>query len=92
MTTTAQEPLQTVPEKRRWLARLDVHEMWVALAIAVIWLAVLFDAILGPDIVSTSATTSTTVPSAVLVAFFAWLATRAVAKYGFRHGGDKDEP
>jgi hypothetical protein len=57
--------------------------MWAAMAIAVMWLAVLFDAVFGPDIVSTSATSSTTVPSAVVVALFALLGTRVVAKYGF---------
>jgi hypothetical protein len=59
--------------------------MWAAMAIAVMWLAVLFDAVFGPDIVSTSATSSTTVPSAVVVALFALLGTRVVAKYGFGH-------
>jgi anthranilate phosphoribosyltransferase len=40
----------------------------------------------GPDIVSTGAggTNSTTIPSAVAVALFAWLATKAVAKHGLR--------
>jgi hypothetical protein len=49
------------------------------------WLAVLFDALFGPDIVSTSGpTSSSTVPSAVVVALFAWLATWVVAKHGLR--------
>ena len=62
--------------------------MWASLAIAVMWLAVLFDAVFGPDIITTSATTSARVPSAVAVALFAFLATGAVARYGFRD----DEP
>jgi hypothetical protein len=50
--------------------------MWVSLAIAVIWLSVLFDAIYGPDIVSRSYIGDfVSVPSAVIVAFFAFLAT-----------------
>ena len=56
--------------------------MWASLAISVMWLAVLFDALFGPDIVSNNATSSTTVPSAVIVALFAYLGTRVVAKYG----------
>jgi len=51
-----------------------------------------FDALFGPDIVSTDAGTNTTiVPSPVAVALFASLATWMVAKYGFgRQGKDAD--
>lgn len=67
-----------------------VREMWASMAIAVIWLAVLFDAIFGPDIVTNTAsgTNTSTVPSAVPVALFASLATWAVARYGFRKDRD----
>ena len=60
--------------------------MWASLAIVMIWLAVLFDAVYGPNFVSTqgSGTNSTTIPSAIAVAFFAFLATASVAKYAFR--------
>jgi hypothetical protein len=54
---------------------LAVREMWAGLAIAVMWLAVLFDALFGPDIVSTSGPTSSST---------AWLATWVVAKHGLR--------
>ena len=57
--------------------------MWAALGIAAMWLAVLFAAIFGPDLVSTSGTNATRVPSVFVVALFAYLGTRAVAKYGF---------
>ena len=83
MSTIAHEPSTGAAEKRRRPSQLLVREMWAAMAIAVMWLAVLFDAVFGPDIVSTSATSSTTVPSAVVVALFALLGTRVVAKYGF---------
>jgi len=47
---------------------------------------VLVDAAFGPDIVSRGvAGDTTTVPSAVVVALFAFLGTWVVAKYGFRH-------
>lgn len=58
--------------------------MWASVAISVIWLAVLFDAVFGPDFVSsTPGSSTTTIPSAILVALFAWLATIAIAKRAF---------
>jgi hypothetical protein len=49
------------------------------------WLAVLFAAIFGPDIVNTGAGgDSSTVPSAVAVALLAFLGTWVVAWRGFR--------
>ena len=60
--------------------------MWATLAIVVMWLAVLFSAVFGPNIVNTSAGGDTSsVPSAIVVALFAFLATWVVARYGFRH-------
>jgi hypothetical protein len=90
MSTTSQ-PSRIISTPGRVPADLFVRNMWAGLAIVVMWLAVLFDALFGPDIVITSAggTNSTTIPSAVGVALFAWLATKAVAKYGFS-GGDND--
>jgi hypothetical protein len=85
MTTISPEPSRVVEEKRwRWSSEFLVREMWASLAIAVIWLSVLFDAIYGPDIVNRSAGGDfSTVPSAVAVALFAFLATWVVAKYGY---------
>jgi hypothetical protein len=84
MSTISHEPPTEVPERPRWSSKLIVREMWAALAIAVMWLAVLFAALFGPNLVSTSAgANSTTVPSGVAVAFFATVATWAVAKHGF---------
>jgi hypothetical protein len=62
--------------------------MWPALAICAVWLVVLMDALFGPDIVSTSAATLTRIPSAGILAFFAWLATRVIAMHGFTPPGD----
>jgi hypothetical protein len=88
MSTISHDPSHVGPEKRSWALQLLVPEMWASLAIIVMWLAVLFDAIYGPDIVNTSGAagtgTSSTVPSAVAVALFAFLGTWVVARYGFR--------
>jgi hypothetical protein len=84
MTTISHEPSQVVQEKRRWSSEFLVREMWASLAIAVMWLSVLFDAIYGPDIVNrTAGGDFSTIPSAVVVALFAFLATWVVAKYGY---------
>ncbi len=88
MATGPQQPSGAPPESRGWLHRVLVPEMWASLAITVMWLAVLFDAIFGPDMVFASTTsgggsTATRIPSAVAVALFAYLATRVVAKYGY---------
>jgi hypothetical protein len=64
--------------------------MWAALAVGVIWLVVLVDALFGPDIVSSNAGTLTRIPSAIVLAFFAWLATRVIAVHGF--AARKDDP
>jgi hypothetical protein len=83
---TASPP--ATPESRGRRARLVVSEMWASLAIGVIWLAVLVDALFGPDLVVNNSSGFTKLPSAIFLAFFAWLATRVVAKYGFDHPDD----
>ena len=86
MATISHEPSGVVQERRRWSLQLLVPEMWASLTIVVIWLSVLFDAVFGPDIVTSSAGGDrATVPSAVPVALFAFFATWVVARYGFRH-------
>jgi hypothetical protein len=86
MTSISREPSGAVQEKQLWSLQLSVPEMWASVAIVVMWLSVLFDAIFGPDIVNTSvAGDHSSVPSAVAVALFAFLGTWVVARYGFRH-------
>ncbi len=69
-----------------WPELLRFPPMWASLAIMVIWLAVLFDAVWGPDFVSQngSGTQTTTVPSAIVVSLFAFLATSSIAKHALR--------
>ncbi len=84
MTTLSHEAPKDA-ERRGWI---DLPVLWVSLAIAVIWVAVLFAAVYGPDMtfMNGSGTEVTTIPSGVGVALFAFLASSAVAKHGFgRH-------
>jgi hypothetical protein len=61
-----------------------VSDVAASLAIATMWLAVLLDALFGPDILATSNDgNATKIPSAIVVALFAWLATAAVARHAF---------
>jgi hypothetical protein len=82
--TISHDPVTSAEKRAPWIAVFSITQMWASLAIVVIWLAVLFTAVYGPDIVDRSvAGDSNTVPSVVAVALFASLATWAVAKYGF---------
>jgi hypothetical protein len=92
MATASHQTAEVLPRTESWADRVLVREMWAALAIASMWVAVLFDAIFGPDFVSTSAGGNMTrIPSAIVVALFAYLATRVVARYGFRSSRGDDE-
>jgi hypothetical protein len=80
MSVIPHEP--SVDSRFGWLL---ITEMWASLAITVMWLAVLLDALFGPNITSTTpGGTSSSVPSAVAVALFATIGTWVVAKYGLR--------
>jgi ABC-type nickel/cobalt efflux system permease component RcnA len=67
--------------------RFLVHEMGATLAVGVIWLVVLVVALFGPDIVTSNASGYARIPSAVVIAFFAFFATWVVARHGFAHPG-----
>ena len=86
MGTVATQVKEAPPARAGRKPKLAVPEMWASLAIAVMWLVVLFDALSGPDIISSNAGSFTRIPSAIIVAFFAYLATRVVARYGFGSG------
>ena len=90
MATASEHGPIATPEPRGRRLRLLVADTWPSLAIAVIWLVLLFDALFGPDIVVSNPSGFSRIPSAVVVAFFAYLATLAVAKYGF--GPDARSP
>jgi hypothetical protein len=77
------------PERPQWAEFLRIREMWASLAISMMWLAVLFDAVYGPNFVSNSNDgNSTTIPSAIFVAFFAFLGSASVAKRAYRQGAE----
>ena len=91
MHTVSHERSDAGSEGLHWSSQVFVPEMWASLAICVIWLSVLFDAIYGPSIVTSGvAGDHTSVPSAVVVALFAFLATWVVARYGFRNERKSD--
>ena len=89
MTTEIERPGPAAPEDHRrdagWMP-----ELWGTVAIASMWLAVLFASVYGGDFVSSngSGANVTTIPSGVFVALFACLASVAVARRAYRRGGD----
>jgi hypothetical protein len=86
--------MSTVPHERpsslaKTPVRLDVRDLWTTVAIVVIWLAVLFVGVFGPDLVARSNDGNvTTIPSGILVALFALFATMSLAKHGFTRRKD----
>jgi hypothetical protein len=82
--TFSHEPAQADHERPQW-SRVAIRETWGSLAIMVMWVTVAVDAVYGPDIVSSSGYggSTATVPSAVVVALFAFLGSWIVAKYCF---------
>jgi hypothetical protein len=85
MTSAAHEPMKPLAApastRRSWDAGV-----WPSLAIGMIWLVVGLDALFGPDIVTSNAagTNTSSTPSAVVLALFAFLTSWVVARYAFR--------
>jgi hypothetical protein len=70
---------ETVPRRR-----FGTPDMWASLAIAAMWIVVMVDGVFGPAIKSTDAAgSSTSVPSSIVIGFFAVIGTVAVARRGF---------
>ena len=89
MATHSSEP-SAFPGRHRSFSRFLAREMWASLAIAVTWLAVVVDALLGQNIVVSNSSGTTSIPSAVVVTIFAYLATRVIARYGLGPGRKTD--
>ena len=85
MTSAAHEPMKPLSApastRRSWDAGV-----WPSLAIGMIWLVVGLDALFGPDIVTSNAagTNTSSTPSAVVLALFAFLTSWVVARYAFK--------
>ena len=87
MASVSHEPATYRPRRPQWAEFLRIREMWASLAISMMWLAVLFDAVFGPNFVGASNDgSSATIPSVIFVAFFAFLGSASVAKLGFGRG------
>ena len=81
MTTIPHEQPASPVKRSVWL---QTRDLYATVAIVVIWLAVLFVGVFGPDFVGHSNDgNSATIPSGIFVAFFALFATMSVAKWGF---------
>jgi hypothetical protein len=94
-------PIATAPtaRQRRSAAWLEAKAPWAGVAVASMWLAVLFVGVFGGDIVTTNGVSQATgdlvgngsrVPSVIVVAFFALIGTIFVARWGFREPPAKD--
>lgn len=88
MSTMMREPI-TPPSERHWADRLFVPELWAAVCIVTMWLAVLFTAVYGADMrFSDVGGSGSVIPSAVAVAMFAAFGTGSVAKRVFGRNRD----
>jgi len=88
MAMMTHEPSAGTPIRQGIASRLLVPGFWATVSIVTMWLAVLFVGIFGGDMTFTNSSSQVTIiPSAVLVALFAMIATVSVAKRAF---GRKD--
>ena len=86
--TVASQPAISGRKPSQLTALVESTQLWASIAIVAMWVAVLFVGIYGADITvnggGSSGSGGTSVPSVILVALFAFLATGAAAKYGYR--------
>jgi hypothetical protein len=88
MTVMTHEPPTGTPARQDVASRLLVPGFWATVSIVTMWLAVLFDGIFGGNMTFSNLPLHVTViPSVVVVALFAAIATASVAKRAF---GRKD--
>jgi len=84
MTATMEEKPATRSPSENWVSRVLVPEMWGAVAIVAMWMAVLFVGVYGGDMTFHGADTSwSNLPSGVAVALFAAIGTVSVARRVF---------
>ncbi len=84
MMTTAMQDQSVRSGRDGWASRILVREMWATVAIVAMWVAVLFVGVYGGDATFHSVdSSSSTIPSGVLVALFAAIGTGSVAKRVF---------
>jgi hypothetical protein len=85
MAVVSHEPARFARSRTEWL---ELPAFWGALAIVVVWLAVLFVGVFGPSITSHNGVdnvgTGSSVPAVVVVAPCAVLATWLIARNAFR--------
>jgi hypothetical protein len=89
MSVMMHEPSVDAPIRQGIASRLLVPGFWATVSIVMMWLAVLFDGVFGGNMTFANGSSSqvTVIPSAVMVALFAMIATVSVAKRAF---GRKD--
>lgn len=83
--TTSMQARSSVPSTHQsWASRVLVPEMWAAVSIVAMWVAVLFVGVYGGTMTFHGADTSwSNIPSGVAVAIFAAIGTGSVAKRVF---------
>lgn len=85
MSTLSHEPSRGIGERPRRWSLGPIPELWTSLAITAMWVAVFITAIWGPDAhFDGTDGSSSTIPSGVFVAVFAFLGTWVVSRHAFR--------
>lgn len=85
LTEHAPEIGSPASERASWTSKVLVREMWGTVAIAIMWLAVLFVGVFGSNVIILHdvSGSSSSWPVVVVVAFFALLGTVPVARRAF---------